>query len=232
MNTPFDPSNNEGLPAHISFGPLELEACGEKNFTMKALGLLAFRQDLLRRLVGYLCDSGVPAPKTDVTILFFTRIGEGFFREAIERAASPAERKALDARLNLELKLPKGFRWAANKETGRLFQPAKWKEHHIDSMLQTNRASGNLALKTKLENIQDVFNTEPDLVLQWDDRLVIVEIKVLSREGVAQIDRQRELGRLLGSLLGWNSQCFLKEVWEIDCCGPYRTGKGWCDTQA
>jgi hypothetical protein len=78
------PAQQEGVA--MSFGPLELEACGENNFTMKALGLLACRQDVPRRFVAHLCGELMPAPTGAITIVFFTRIGEGFFREAIERA--------------------------------------------------------------------------------------------------------------------------------------------------
>lgn len=56
---------------------------------MKALGLLAFRTDLRERFIKQLLGASVKLTSADeVNILFFSRIGEGFFREAIEREYS------------------------------------------------------------------------------------------------------------------------------------------------
>ena len=70
----------------MQFGPLEIQACGENNYTIKTLGLLAFRPDLRRRFVEEAFDGCAPLSEgTNVRIQFFSRIGEDFFREAIER---------------------------------------------------------------------------------------------------------------------------------------------------
>lgn len=193
---------------HMHFGPLDLEACGENNFTIKSLGVLASRFDLRRRFVEFLCPDSKPLGEdTDITMLFFTRLGEGFFREAIERAGRGPDLEKLEARLNPALGLPDKFRWARTKE-GRLIQPAKWQQRHIQAMLKDNGESANPERHAHLGYIQDVANTEPDIVLQWDNHLTIVEIKVLSGEGVNELKRQRDLANLLAVLLGWETHFF------------------------
>jgi hypothetical protein len=189
------------------FGPLELQACGENNFTMKALGLLAFRSDLQRRFVQKLLDVDVLSPDNEeVTMLFFSRIGEGFFREAIERDRYSV-RGDLEKRLNAALNLPADFKWRRNQD-GRITQPAKWQSSHIDDMLQANGEEGNRELHDSLAFLQDCLNTEPDIVLQWGNKLALVEIKVLSSEGVRQVDRQKRLAEILCTLLGWQPPLF------------------------
>lgn len=190
----------------MKFGPLELQACGENNFTIKSLGLLAFRPDLAQRFLQFLCPGATPASSA-VSMLFFSRIGEGFFREAIERAGRGPDLGKFEARLNLALGLPDKFRWARTKE-GRLIQPAKWQQRHIHKMLEANGKAGDHDLETRLAYVQDFVNTEPDIVLQWDKQLAIVEIKVLSGEGMAELARQRDLAHLLAGLLGWQTHFF------------------------
>jgi hypothetical protein len=187
----------------MNFGPLELEACGENNFTMKALGLLAFRQDLAARLVVKLFGEDVHQADEPVSILFFSRIGEGFFREAVQREQRDGEPTTLESRLNQALSLPSGFRWRRNTN-GQLTQPAKWHDAHIQQMMSANGLADDSKLQARLEYLQDCLNTEPDIVLQWGTHLGIVEIKVLSNEGSQQIDRQLKLGGFLGSMLGWD----------------------------
>jgi hypothetical protein len=191
----------------MQFGPLELQSCGENNFTMKALGLLAFRPELRARFVRKLAGpDALSTADGDVSILFFNRIGECFFREAIERerTANPGE---FEERLNAALDLPEGFRWRRNKD-GRLTQPAKWQAPNLEDMLRENGIDADADLKQRLEYLQDILNTEPDIVLQWGRKLALVEIKVLSPEGMKQIDRQMNLGRLLCKLLGWEPPMF------------------------
>jgi hypothetical protein len=185
----------------MEFGPLELQACGENNFTMKALGLLAFRPDLRARFIRSHLDPTFDASSRS-SVLFFSRIGEGFFREAIEREATAGQRGEFEERLNVALGLPAGFRWRRNAD-GRITQPAKWQNVHVDQMLDANGRSGDMHLRDRLSYLQDCINTEPDVVLQWGSHLALVEIKVLSVEGTQQLDRQRELGRLLSDVLGW-----------------------------
>jgi hypothetical protein len=202
------------------FGPLEMQACGENNFTMKALGFLAFRPDLRARFVQKLAGAGALSPEDgEVSMLFFTRIGEGFFREAIERERD-AERGEFEARLNKALDLPDGFLWRRNKD-GRLTQPAKWQSSHINDMLRLNRSLGDQGLHDRLAYLQDCVNTEPDIVLQWGRKLALVEIKVLSSEGSKQLDRQMRLGQLLSCLLGWEAPLFF-------LVGPGHGGRPKC----
>lgn len=52
---------------------------------MKTLGLLSFRPDSREGLGRCLLGDGAIKSGEDVSILFFARIGENFFREAIER---------------------------------------------------------------------------------------------------------------------------------------------------
>lgn len=192
----------------MHFGPLELQACGENNFTMKALGLLAFDRALRVRFVRKLLGDGAIGDGDDPTILFFSRIGEGFMREAIERERQGSVGD-LEARLNRAAGLPEGFRWA-RKSDRRLVQAAKWHARHIDEMVMRNSSRDDGELQSKLKSLQDVLNTEPDLVLQWGNHLLLVEIKVLSGEGTDQIGRQRRLGAFFGALLGWT--CSLRMI--------------------
>jgi hypothetical protein len=192
----------------MHFGPLELQACGENNFTMKALGLLAFDRALRLRFVRRLLGEDAIVDGDDPTILFFSRIGEGFMREAIERERHGGTGD-LEARLNRAAGLPQGFRWA-RKSDGRLVQAAKWQTRHVEEMLARNRVRDDGETQELLQSLQDDLNTEPDLVLQWADRLLLVEIKVLSGEGSDQLGRQRRLGEFLGALLGWT--CSLRLI--------------------
>lgn len=192
----------------MHFGPLELQACGENNFTMKALGLLAFDRALRLRFVRKLLGDDAVSDDDDPTILFFSRIGEGFMREAIERERDGGKGD-LEARLNRAAGLPQGFRWA-RKSDGRLVQAAKWQTRHVEEMLRHNRVHDDGETQELLQSLQDDLNTEPDLVLQWADRLLLVEIKVLSGEGSDQTGRQRRLGAFLGALLGWT--CALRLI--------------------
>jgi len=184
----------------MRFGPFELQACGENDYTMKSLGLLAFRPDLRERLICRLAGDGVIGDGEPSSILFFARIGENFFREAIERepAGPPGE---FELRCNLALGLPSGFRWRRNAN-GRLTQPAKWQKSHVEDMLEENRLSGSAAMAARLRSIQDDLNTEPDVVLPWGNRLTIIEVKVLSGQGVSQVDRQRRLAEFLVAMTG------------------------------
>lgn len=192
----------------MRFGPLELQACGENNFTMKALGALAFSRPLRQHFVRLLVGEGEVDEEDDVTLLFFSRIGEGFLREAIEREPHDGAGE-FEARFNAAAGLPRDLRWK-RKEDGRLVQPAKWQERHVEDMLAAHGSSHDGALRGSLRDLQDCLNTEPDLVLQWRARLVLVEIKVLSGEGRDQTGRQRRLGAFLSSLLGWH--CDLRYV--------------------
>lgn len=187
-------------PMDRTFGPFELQACGENDFTTKTLGLLAFRPDLRARLLRNLLGADAPAEDEPISILFFSRIGENFFREAIEREAAgiPGE---LEARCNEALALPPGFRWARRSDA-RLVQPAKWQAAHIESMLTQNGRAGDAELRAQLEFVQNCVNTEPDVVLQWGRRLALIEIKVLSGQGERQLARQRRLADLLAALTG------------------------------
>ncbi len=190
------------------FGPLELEACGENNFTIKALGLLAFRPDLRRRFVEFLCPDCKPIDEnTDITMLFFSQIGEGFFREAIERAGSDVKLLKLEERLNVALGLPEGFRWARTRNR-RLIQPSSWSPSHVQAMLAENGCLGDEDLSAHLGYIQNVVKTEPDIVLQWYNQLAIVEVKVLSKESVYELKRQRDLANLAAALFGWSTHFF------------------------
>lgn len=193
----------------MNFGPLELEACGENNFTMKALGLLAFRPDLRTRFIACLLPGrSAEVPGEDISVLFFSRIGEGFFREAIEREwRDGMAAHELEERLNGTLGLPAGFRWPRNVD-GKLTQPAKWQQRHIQEALAKNGRAHDHELEHRLAFLQDCLNTEPDLVLQWGNELAIIEIKVLSAEGALQLDRQKQLGEFIGQLLGWRCHFF------------------------
>jgi hypothetical protein len=182
----------------MRFGPLELQACGENNFTMKALGLLAFRNDLLRRFIRDVLDLEV-SEADDVSILFFTRIAEGFFREAIDRVMRDGAERRLEEKLNDALGLPSPTRWSRNAN-GSFTQPAKWHDTHIRSMVSAFGTTEKVELEAKLRHLQNCFNTEPDLVLQWGNTLAIIEIKVLSTEGLDQLQRQRDLGEFIGDL--------------------------------
>jgi hypothetical protein len=198
----------------MKFGPLEMQSCGENNFTMKALGLLAFREDLRARLIRNVFGVSVGRAEAS-SILFFSRIGEGFFREAIEREARARDSR-FEERLNQALGLPPGFRWRRNTD-GRLTQPAKWQDSHVLDMLRENGRAGDQSLRHRLSYLQDCINTEPDLVLQWGGNLAIIEVKVLSGEGMQQLDRQRDLGKLIADVLGW--RCHLAFI------GPEHGGR-------
>ena len=192
----------------MRFGRMEIQACGENNFTMKALGLLAFRQDLRIRLVEKLAGAGaISEADGDVNILFFSRIGENFLREAIEREGA-APKGEFEARINRLSGLPEDFRWH-RKPDRHLSQPAKWRRQHKLQMLESNGKAGDRELHARLDELQKCLNTEPDLVLQWGRKLALVEIKVLSGEGENQIDRQIRLGKLLCDLLGWEPLNFM-----------------------
>src|SRR5207247_8629766 len=93
-------------------------------------------------------------------------------------------------------------------KAGRLIQPAKWQSKHIEEMLTYNGYAADYKLKTRLEYVQDFVNTEPDVVLLWDNHLAIVEIKVLSPEGPAECRRQCDLAGLLATMLGWEIHFF------------------------
>ena len=204
----------------MRFGPLETQACGENNFTMKALGLLAFRPDLRTRLVQKLTGPSVLLPAGDeVRMLFFSRIGEGFFREARERERN-GDQNGLEERLNAAFDLPRGFHWRRNQD-GRLTLPAKWRRSHIDEMLTMNGRTGDQGLRSRLAYLQDCLNTEPDIVLQWGRTLALIEIKVLSSEGSRQLDRQVSLGQMLSRLLDWEAPLFF-------LIGPEHGGRPTC----
>ncbi len=191
----------------MQFGPLELQSCGENNFTMKALGLLAFRPDLLKRFIEKLDGPDAFSSSDEpMSILFFSRIGEGFFREAIERETELKSGKLEDC-LNKTFGLPDGFRWRRN-QNGQLTQPAKWQSKHIDDMLKDNNRENDRKLREQLDFIQDCLNTEPDIVLQWGRKLAFVEIKVLSGEGDRQMERQIRLGHYICKLLNWDDPLF------------------------
>jgi hypothetical protein len=191
----------------MHFGPLEIQACGENNFTMKALGLLAFRQDLRARLVENLAGPGAISKEDgDINILFFSRIGENFLRDGIERERM-AKTGEFENRINRFSNLPSDFRWHRKKD-GRLTQPAKWQAKHLAEMLERNGRPDDQDLHDHLDALHKCLNTEPDVVIQWGRKLALIEIKVLSSQGDNQIGRQMRLGRLICDLLDWDQPLF------------------------
>jgi len=129
----------------MQFGPFELQACGENDYTMKTLGLLAFRPELRERLIRKLVGNEAIADGEPSSILFFARIGENFFREAIEREFAEGH-SDFELRCNLALGLPPDFLWRRNTN-GRLTQPAKWQLRHVEEMLVTNGYAGDSRLQ-------------------------------------------------------------------------------------
>ncbi len=79
--------------------------------------------------------------------------------------------------------------------TGRLAQAAKRQTLHVEEMLARNRVRDDGETQELLQSLQDDLNTEPDLVLQWADRLLLVEIKVLSGRGATRPVDNADLAR-------------------------------------
>ncbi len=189
--------------------PFELQATSEDDITTRTLGQLAHRPALLRRLVRHLAGPTAVDDDTHVAILFFCRLGENFFREAVARVA-PWEGHALESRWNLALGLPPDLRWARTS-MGRWVQPAKWHRTHMES-IASGAERDRSELLVRLKDVQQLLNTEPDVVLAWNNRLILLEVKVLSEEGHRQLERQRTLGDFFHTVVGTETSQALLSV--------------------
>jgi hypothetical protein len=144
-------------------------------------------------------------PKEDITteivdnakIVFFSKIAENLIRELADRY-NFEQQKVFEKRLCQVLGLPNGTILPKNKN-GKLMLISKWKVFHKKEL-----AAKYKILLSTLNLIQASFNSEPDITIDCrinnERYLILIEVKLLSDEGNAQLERQAFIGKIFSTL--------------------------------
>lgn len=200
------------------FPDFERLSHSEPNVQAKVLGVLLgddYRSRFLpllldRAELGSTADWAAP----DSQAVFFTRPLRAYLRE---QAAKSEDADQAESMIQAFLDLPATFKLRRNTN-GKLTHPRGWNGRFIPEMLDRNPESvaeiGRDRIASKLWLMEEVANTEVDLILQRGDTIIFCEIKWLSEPGRAsqkpalkeydidQLIRQYLAGLFLGAFAG------------------------------
>jgi len=167
---------------------MERLSWSEPNVVSRTLAILLgddYRQAFLRQILGVI---GLPCA-VDVSIAgqptFFTRPLRAYLRA---RTADPRQTGEAHAEINGFLGLPETFQLRRNTD-GKLTHPRGWNKKFVAEMLndpQNRRVVsryGRKMVEAKLWLMEEIANTEVDLIIQAGAILLFCEIKWLSPMG-------------------------------------------------
>jgi len=116
---------------------------------------------------------------------FFTRPLRAYLRE---RAADPTQADEAQRQINRFLGLPETFQLRRNSD-GKLTHPRGWNKNFVGEMLEDAQnqpvvgEQGRNIVEAKLWLMEEIANTEVDLIIQAGHMLLFCEIKWLSAMG-------------------------------------------------
>ena len=160
----------------------------EPNVVSRTLAILLgddYRQAFLRQILEVI---GLPGA-TDISIAgqptFFTRPLRAYLRE---RTAHPTQAGEAQGQMNRFLGLPETFQLRRNTD-GKLTHPRGWNKNFVGEMLEDEQnqpvvgEQGRDIAEAKLWLMEEIANTEVDLIIQAGGTLLFCEIKWLSAIG-------------------------------------------------
>ena len=177
------------MPTGTVKTPPDFEALShsEPNVQAKVLGVLLGDDYRSRFLPRFLARAGLDIStnwaSNDSQAVFFTRPLRAYLRE-LTAAVENAE--LAQTEINSFLGLPPAFKLRRNTN-GKLTHPRGWHSKFILQMLDDNRdvltGTDRNLVESKLWLMEEVANTEVDLILQADSTIIFCEVKWLSDFG-------------------------------------------------
>jgi len=167
---------------------LEELSWSEPNVVSRTLAILLgddHRQTFLRRILEVIELPGAADISLAGQPTFFTRPLTAYLRA---KTADPRQADEAQREINRFLGLPETFRLRRNRDD-KLTQPRGWNDRFVGQMLNDDRnrrvisTYGSEMVKAKLLVMQEIANTEVDLIIQAGGTLLLCEIKWLSAMG-------------------------------------------------
>lgn len=167
---------------------LERLSLSEPNVVSRTLAILLgddYRQAFLRQILGVIKLPGAADISTAGQPTFFTRPLRAYLRA---RTADPRQTGEAQGEINRFLGLPETFRLRRNTD-GKLTHPRGWNKNFVAEMLNDQRNKpavsryGREIVEAKLWLMEEIANTEVDLIIQGHETLLFCEVKWLSPMG-------------------------------------------------
>ena len=167
---------------------MEQLSLSEPNVVSRTLAILLgddYRQEFLRQILGVIKLPGAAGIPIAAQPTFFTRPLQAYLRE---RTADPTQAGQAQGEINRFLGLPETFRLRRNSDD-KLTHPRGWNRNFVAEMLSHRRnrrvvsTYGREIVEAKLWLMEEIANTEVDLIIQADSTLLFCEIKWLSPMG-------------------------------------------------
>jgi len=167
---------------------MEQLSFSEPNVVSRTLAILLgddYRQAFLRRILEVIELPGAAEISMASQPTFFTRPLQAYLRE---RTAHPTQAGEAQVEINRFLGLPETFQLRRNRD-GKLTHPRGWHRKLVPEMLEDeqNRSvlveQGSDMVEAKLWLMEEIANTEVDLIIQAGATLLFCEIKWLSDMG-------------------------------------------------
>jgi len=167
---------------------LEELSWSEPNVVSRTLAILLgddYRQPFLRHILEVIELLGAADISIASQPTFFTRPLQAYLRY---KTAHPDQAEEAQGEINRFLGLPETFRLRRNRD-GKLTHPRGWNKNFVAEMLKArpNRPVvsryGRETVRAKLWLMEEIANTEVDLIIQAGGTLLFCEIKWLSPMG-------------------------------------------------
>lgn len=167
---------------------MEQLSFSEPNVVSRTLAILLgddYRQPFLGQILGLIEVPGAAEISMAGQPTFFTRPLRAYLRE---RTADPTDAGEAQGEINRFLGLPEAFQLRRNTD-GKLTHPRGWNSNFVPEMLNDVRNQpvlstyGRRIVEAKLWLMEEIANTEVDLIIQADSTLLFCEIKWLSAVG-------------------------------------------------
>jgi len=167
---------------------MERLSWSEPNLVSRTLAILLgddYRQTFLRQILGVVELPAVAEISMAGQPTFFTRPLRAYLRE---RTADATQAGEAQGEINGFLGLPETFQLRRNRD-GKLTNPRGWNKKFVAEMLndpQNRRVVsryGRQVVEAKLWLMEEIANTEVDLIIQAGGTLLFCEIKWLSPMG-------------------------------------------------
>jgi len=167
---------------------MEQLSWSERNVVGRTLAILLgddHRQSFLRQILGLIELPGAADISMAGQPTFFTRPLQAYLRH---KTADPDQAGEAQAEINRFLRLPETFQLRRNRD-GKLTHPRGWNSNFVAEMLNDRRNQpvvsryGLEIVEAKLWLMEEIANTEVDLIMQAGRVLLFCEIKWLSPMG-------------------------------------------------
>ena len=167
---------------------MEQLSWSEPNVVSRTLAIVLgddYRQEFLRRILEVIELPGAAEISMAGQPTFFTRPLRAYLRE---RTAHRTQAGEAQGEINRFLGLPETFQLRRNRD-GKLTHALGWNKNFVAEMLNDPRNRplvsryGRETVEAKLWLMEEMANTEVDLIIQADSTLLFCEIKWLSRMG-------------------------------------------------